>query len=63
MGQLSLEHRQILLLLNVEGYRYDEIADILGMPIGTVMSRLARARQRLRTLLEGHDLPAKGVVT
>jgi RNA polymerase sigma-70 factor (ECF subfamily) len=63
MGQLSLEHRQILLLLNVEGYRYDEIADILGMPIGTVMSRLARARQRLRALLEGHDLPAKGVVT
>ena len=63
MGQLSLEHRQILLLLNVEGYRYDEIADILEMPIGTVMSRLARARQRLRALLEGHDLPAEGVVT
>jgi RNA polymerase sigma factor (sigma-70 family) len=63
MGELSLEHRQILLLLNVEGYRYDEIADILGMPIGTVMSRLARARQRLRALLEGHDLPATGVVT
>ena len=62
MGQLSLEHRQILLLLNVEGYRYDEIAEILGMPIGTVMSRLARARQRLRALLEGHDLPATGVV-
>jgi RNA polymerase sigma factor (sigma-70 family) len=63
MGELSLEHRQILLLLNVEGYRYDEIADILGMPIGTVMSRLARARQRLRALLEAHDLPATGVVT
>jgi RNA polymerase sigma-70 factor (ECF subfamily) len=47
----------------VEGYRYDEIADILEMPIGTVMSRLARARQRLRALLEGHDLPAEGVVT
>jgi RNA polymerase sigma factor (sigma-70 family) len=63
MGELSLEHRQILLLLNVEGYRYEEIADILEMPIGTVMSRLARARQRLRALLEGHGLPAKGVVT
>src|ERR1700712_3031800 len=63
MSQLSLEHRQILLLLNVEGYRYDEIAEILGMPVGTVMSRLARARQRLRVLLEGHDLPATGVVT
>jgi len=56
MGQLSLEHRQILLLLNVEGYNYEEIAEILGVPIGTVMSRLARARQRLRTLLDGDNL-------
>ncbi len=58
MGHLSLEHRQILLLLNVEGYSYDEIASILGVPIGTVMSRLARARQRLRALLEGEDVRA-----
>jgi DNA-directed RNA polymerase specialized sigma24 family protein len=33
------------------------------MPIGTVMSRLARARQRLRALLEGHDLPATDAAT
>ena len=56
MGKLSAEHRQILLLLNVEGYGYQEVADTLGIPIGTVMSRLARARRRLRALLEGHEL-------
>ena len=56
MGKLSLEHRQILLLLNVEGYSYQEIAEILDVPVGTVMSRLARARERLRGLLEGRDL-------
>ena len=56
MGALSAEHRQVLLLINVEGMSYDEVATALNIPIGTVMSRLARARQRLRSLLEGHDL-------
>lgn len=56
MGKLSAEHRQILLLINVEGLSYEEVAETLDVPIGTVMSRLARARQRLRSLLEGHDL-------
>jgi RNA polymerase sigma factor (sigma-70 family) len=53
MAKLSIEHRQVLLLLNVEGYGYRQAADILDIPIGTVMSRLARARERLRALLEG----------
>jgi RNA polymerase sigma-70 factor (ECF subfamily) len=48
---------QILLLLNDEGCSYQEIAEILGVSIGTVMSRLARARERLHGLLEGHELP------
>lgn len=56
MGMLTAEHRQILLLINVEGYGYREAARILDVPIGTVMSRLARARQRLRALLEGERL-------
>lgn len=60
MGMLSAEHRQILLLINVEGYGYQETAGILGVPVGTVMSRLARARQRLRALLEGEGLQAGG---
>jgi RNA polymerase sigma-70 factor, ECF subfamily len=52
MNRLSFEHRQILLLVGVEGLSYREIADELATPIGTVMSRLARARERLRALLE-----------
>ena len=40
--------RSLLLLVGVEDFSYDDAARILGMPIGTVMSRLSRARQRLR---------------
>jgi RNA polymerase sigma-70 factor, ECF subfamily len=53
MNQLTIEHRQMLLLIGVEGLSYREVADELGLPIGTVMSRLARARERLRALLGG----------
>ena len=43
--------REILLLVTVEEYTYAEAAEILGMPVGTVMSRLHRARERLRELM------------
>jgi RNA polymerase sigma-70 factor (ECF subfamily) len=56
MGKLSFEHRQILLLINLEGYSYDAAAEVLAIPRGTVMSRLARARERLRALLEDREL-------
>jgi RNA polymerase sigma-70 factor (ECF subfamily) len=49
---LSAEHRQILLLVGVEELSYREVAEELGVPIGTVMSRLARAREKLRAELE-----------
>ena len=53
LGALSVEHRQILLLISLEGLSYREVAEALDIPIGTVMSRLARARERLRSLLDG----------
>jgi RNA polymerase sigma-70 factor (ECF subfamily) len=52
VNRLSLEHRQILLLVSVEELSYREIADELEIPLGTVMSRLARARERLRDLMQ-----------
>ena len=49
---LSAQHRQVLILIGVEGLSYRDAADEMGVPVGTVMSRLARARDQLRTLME-----------
>ena len=53
---LPLEFREVLLLREFEGYSYKEIADAIEAPIGTVMSRLSRARQSLRYRLSGRKL-------
>lgn len=52
LSRLSVEHREILLLVAVEQMKYEEIGDALGIPVGTVMSRLSRARERLRQHLD-----------
>ena len=52
MTRLSHEHREVLVLKDIEGMKYEEIAEILGVPIGTIRSRLHRARLELRELLE-----------
>ena len=52
LGKLSDDHRQILLLVGLEDMSYRETAAVLGVPVGTVMSRLARGRRRLRSLME-----------
>jgi RNA polymerase sigma-70 factor (ECF subfamily) len=49
----------VLLLVGVEEFYYHEAAGVLRVPIGTVMSRLSRARERLRAELEGRSLPAR----
>ncbi|NNG05003.1 MAG: RNA polymerase sigma factor [Inquilinus sp.] len=51
LQQLPPEQRQVVLLVGVEGFSYAEVATIIGSPIGTVMSRLSRGRERLRGLL------------
>lgn len=48
---LPVEHREVVLLCDVEEMKYKEIAEVLAIPIGTVMSRVARARKSLRRLL------------
>jgi RNA polymerase sigma-70 factor (ECF subfamily) len=51
MGRLTADQREVLLLAAVEEMRYEEIAVLLSVPIGTVMSRLSRARDKLRRLV------------
>jgi RNA polymerase sigma-70 factor (ECF subfamily) len=52
LGRLPPEQREVLLLAAVEEMHYDEIAAALDVPIGTVMSRLSRARSKLRAFAE-----------
>ena len=59
MDALPDEHRAVLLLVGVEDLSYAEAARVLGVPVGTVMSRLSRGRERLRRAIEG-DRPAAG---
>ncbi|MGB4361535.1 MAG: RNA polymerase sigma factor [Rhodoferax sp.] len=54
--RLPPEQREILLLVSMEGMSYADIAKVTGVPLGTVMSRLSRARARLQALL---DAPAR----
>lgn len=58
LSSLSVEHREALLLTAVEGLSYRETADVLDVPIGTVMSRIARARDHLAQRLEGASVVA-----
>ena len=51
LDELPVEFREAVILRDLEGFSYKEIADIANVPTGTVMSRLARARERLKRLL------------
>lgn len=55
-GRLTEEQRSLLILIAIEGLSYQDVAHVMDIPIGTVMSRLSRARQALHRLGEG-DVP------
>jgi RNA polymerase sigma factor (sigma-70 family) len=54
LARLPEEQRAVLLLVALEEMSYEQIASTLGIPLGTVMSRLSRGRERLRLMLDGH---------
>jgi RNA polymerase sigma-70 factor, ECF subfamily len=58
LAALPEGQKQVLLMVAVEGFRYGEVAKMLDVPIGTVMSRLSWARDRLRDFIEGSEKPA-----
>lgn len=60
LATLPDEQRSVLLLVSVEDLSYAETARVLDIPIGTVMSRLSRARERLRLATEGEGKAAAG---
>lgn len=54
-GELPEEQRVVMAMVVLEGMRYEEAAHTLGLPVGTVMSRLARARSRLAAVVSGES--------
>jgi RNA polymerase sigma-70 factor (ECF subfamily) len=59
IAKLPADQRAVLLLVTLEEMSYDEVARTLGIPIGTVMSRLSRAREKLRAMMSGQPVAAK----
>lgn len=62
LNALAADHRAVVVLKDLDGLRYEEIASILGVPVGTVRSRLHRARSELRERLRGiiEEQPVRG---
>lgn len=61
LDQLAEEQRSALILVVLEGLTYREVAEVQGVPIGTVMSRLARARMQIKAYLDGERPPLRRV--
>ncbi len=62
LRSLPVEQREVVLLVAVEQFSYEEVSGALDIPIGTVMSRLSRARERMRQVLGGQALMSLKVV-
>ncbi|MNK32419.1 ECF RNA polymerase sigma factor SigE [compost metagenome] len=63
LARLPLGQREVILLVALEQMPYEQVAATLGIPIGTVMSRLSRGRERLRELLDGRPAGSHGAPT
>jgi RNA polymerase sigma-70 factor (ECF subfamily) len=55
LDRLPEEQRTVVLLIGLEGMRYEEVAEILNVPVGTIRSRLSRAREALREMMDEHE--------
>lgn len=62
LAQLPEPQRQALTLIAIDGMRYEEAAAILGIPTGTLMSRLARGREAMRKAMAGEEVPVLRLV-
>ena len=60
LARLPKEQNAVLMLVALEGMSYEQTAEILGVPVGTVRSRLSRARHALRIAMEGDPRSAGG---
>jgi RNA polymerase sigma-70 factor (ECF subfamily) len=56
LDRLSPQHREVIILVGLEEMSYRDVAEITGVPLGTVMSRLSRGREQLRGILEQRGL-------
>ena len=54
LGRLDAEYRAVLVMRDIEGFDYQQMADVLGLPLGTLKSRLFRARLALRDELKAY---------
>lgn len=61
--RLPEEQREVLLLVTLQDLGYEDVARITGVPVGTVMSRLSRARSRLRELMDGRQPAVPGTLS
>ena len=59
LQRLPPEQREVVLLIGLEQLSYDEAAKVLGVPVGTVMSRLSRGREQLRSMMNRGSFPAQ----
>ncbi len=56
IGNLPIDQREVIVLVDLQGYSYQEVAGITEVPVGTVMSRLSRAREKLKKLVTSEKL-------